>query len=95
MANGRGHGTHQWRLARTAVLNQRPLICYLCGYDIDVSIKYPSRWSASVDCIIPASLGGSTVDRSNLAPAHLWCNQKKADSLPGRDEFIEVAELDP
>lgn len=94
MANGIGHGGHRWRTTRAAVLNQRPLMCGICGYEIDPSIKYPNRWSASVDCIIPASLGGSTEDRSNLRPAHLGCNQRKGDSLP-TVEFIEVIGLDP
>lgn len=96
MANGRGHSGSRWRTTRAAVLNQRPLFCALCGHEIDVSIKYPNRWSASVDCKIPASLGGSTEDRSNLQPAHLWCNQKKADTIGGYvEEFIEVIGLDP
>lgn len=53
-------------------------ICGLCGERIDSTKKYPDLMSASIDHIIPVSLGGNhTYD--NLQAAHFLCNTKKSN----------------
>lgn len=55
-------------------------VCSLCGTDVDMSIRWPHRLSASVDHVRPLSRGG-TEDESNLALAHLTCNTSKQARL--------------
>lgn len=50
--------------------------CQICGERVNPKLKYPHPFSASLDHIIPLSLGG-THERKNLQLAHLKCNQKK------------------
>lgn len=59
-------------------------ICALCGLIVDKSLfgtKHPM--GPSLDHVIPVSKGGKhTLD--NLQLAHISCNGKKTDTLPGR-----------
>lgn len=50
--------------------------CTICGDPVDMELRHPEMFRASVDHVIPYSLGGSH-DPENLALAHLWCNQVK------------------
>lgn len=53
-------------------------VCALCGERIDSTKKYPDLMSASIDHIIPISLGGNhTYD--NLQAAHFLCNTRKSN----------------
>ncbi len=55
-------------------------ICQLCGKPIDPIKKYPDLMSASIDHIIPVSLGGNhTYD--NLQAAHFLCNARKSNRV--------------
>jgi len=53
-------------------------ICHLCRYFIDLP-HFNHQLGASVDHIIPASIGG-TRTYDNLRPAHAWCNSKRGQS---------------
>jgi len=53
--------------------------CYLCGQEIDYSIKYPDDMSPQPDHLTPFSMGGTTT-LDNLAMTHKRCNQEKADA---------------
>ena len=55
--------------------------CAICGKPIAYEEKFPHPLSATVDHIIPISLGGHPSDISNLQPAHFCCNRAKADKL--------------
>lgn len=55
-------------------------ICGICGTDVDMTLRYPDPGTPSVDHVIPRACGG-TNDPSNLALAHLWCNQVKSDRI--------------
>lgn len=61
--------------AKARVRAERPPVCWLCGYPIDLTAD-PHRdpLAHAVDEIIPRSRGGSAVDDANLMPAHRWCN---------------------
>ncbi|WP_442972495.1 HNH endonuclease [Rhodococcus sp. BH5] len=47
--------------------------CRICDQSIDMMLTYPDMMRASVDHILPYSLGG-THHESNLQLAHLRCN---------------------
>lgn len=50
--------------------------CGLCGMPVDFALRYPDPMSASVDHILPKSLGGRTTP-SNLRLAHQSCNHER------------------
>lgn len=52
--------------------------CNICDGEIDLNLKFPDEFCASVDHEIPYSRGGSH-DPENLRLAHLWCNKVKHD----------------
>jgi hypothetical protein len=52
--------------------------CTICGEGIDMTLRHPEMRRASVDHVIPYSLGG-THDPENLALAHLVCNIRKSN----------------
>lgn len=57
-------------------------ICQLCGDPVDPSIQDHGPDSPSLDHIVPVSRGGShTCD--NVQLAHLSCNVRKGNRLPG------------
>ncbi len=57
-------------------------ICNICGQDIDPGVRFPDKRAASLEHIIPISKGGQHV-WDNVAPAHIECNNKKGNKLPG------------
>ena len=54
--------------------------CGICSQHIDPNLKYPNPMSATVDHILPRSLGG-TNDVDNLQPSHALCNSTKQDRI--------------
>lgn len=54
--------------------------CKLCGYDIDPSVKFPHKRSATLDHIIPISKGGKH-ERSNAQTACHACNSAKGNRM--------------
>jgi len=50
--------------------------CGICGLDVDKSLCYPDKSSASLDHIVPLSRGGSHT-KENVQCSHLSCNLKK------------------
>lgn len=74
-----------WRGSKTrhkmsvSVLAKRDgTTCAICGEGIDMALRYPDMKRASVDHVLPYSLGG-THDPENLALAHLVCNIRKSN----------------
>lgn len=59
-----------------AVRDQR-LPCAICGHPIDYTLAARTRWSFTVDEIVPRSVGGSATDPANLRPAHQTCNSRR------------------
>src|SRR6266542_345042 len=53
--------------------------CQLCRRRVSRKLKYPHLMCASLDCIIPMSLGGGFV-KANVQLAHFLCNSLKRDS---------------
>jgi 5-methylcytosine-specific restriction endonuclease McrA len=56
--------------------------CGICGEPIFRCFKHPHSFSLSVDHILPLARGGSDA-LTNKQLAHLGCNSRKRDSLPG------------
>jgi 5-methylcytosine-specific restriction endonuclease McrA len=54
--------------------------CQLCGGKVDSVARFPHPKSASLDHVIPLSLGGSHT-RQNCVLAHLLCNSSKQNRV--------------
>lgn len=80
----RGHNGAAWRSMRRTILAQDPLVCF-CGQPIDRRLRWPDRWSATVDLIVPHADGGDPLDAANLRPAHLHCNSARG---AGRSQSV-------
>lgn len=62
-----------------AWLGAQGMPCHICGQPIDYSLPAGDPMSFEVDEIVPVSKGGSPTDRSNVAPAHRICNQRRGN----------------
>lgn len=60
-------------------LRSQGLPCHLCGLPIDYSLPAGHPMSFEVDEIVPVSRGGDPLDRSNVAPAHRICNERRGN----------------
>jgi len=74
--------TYRWQQLAKRVLAEEPL-CYLCGLPIDHEAPPRSRYSPSVDHVIPLAAGGPAYDRANLRAAHFGHNSSKKDKTEG------------
>lgn len=61
-------------------------VCQLCFEEVDPLLFYPHPESASLDHIVPLSLGGTHTE-DNVQLAHLFCNISKG----GKNRVKEVA----
>lgn len=52
--------------------------CGICGEPVDLTLRNPDLFRASIDHILPYSRGG-THDMDNLQVVHLYCNFLKSD----------------
>ena len=68
--------THAWRKVAAKVL-ARADACALCGLPLVPDAPPRSRWSSSVDHIVPVSAGGPWFDEHNLRASHYGCNSRK------------------
>jgi hypothetical protein len=59
-------------------------ICGICGEAVDQNLRWPDPMSASLDHIVPLSLGGHHV-ALNLQCSHLACNVAKGAKKPNPD----------
>lgn len=53
-------------------------VCGLCDGEVDQSVKYPDPLSASLDHVVPLSLGGAHT-RENTRCSHLVCNMRRGN----------------
>jgi len=56
--------------------------CHLCHGPVDFTLPARHPMSASVDELVPRSLGGSSTDRRNCALAHFGCNASRGAGPP-------------
>ena len=57
--------------------------CHLCGKPIDYTLPAGHPMSFEIDEIVPISKGGSPYTKSNTAPAHRICNQRRGNKPIG------------
>lgn len=76
--------SYRWQQVRLKVLERDGWICWLCGLPIDRGAPPRSRWSASVDHIVPRSKGGNLLDPANLRAAHHGHNSARGNREPKR-----------
>ena len=62
-------------------------ICCICNQHINKYLRLPNFMAATIEHIIPLSLGG-THTWDNVAPAHAKCNFGKGNSLPEQFKVI-------
>lgn len=72
-----------WNKARAKAL-ANATHCAICGQPLDHTAPPRTRWSPTVDHIVPRSQGGSILDPKNLRPAHYGCNSRRKDGQPRR-----------
>lgn len=61
------------RISRAVIYERDGWVCQLCGEPIDRTLAWPDMMRASVDHIVPVSMGGSN-ETTNLQAAHMQCN---------------------
>ncbi len=77
MGSNRGRTGPIWRRLVALVRSEEPN-CWLCGQPIDHTAKPRSRWSFSVDHIIPVDERPDLIyERSNVHAAHYGCNSSR------------------
>lgn len=68
-------GSAKWKRVRAVVLRQATH-CAVCGLALVPDARPRSRWSSSVDHIVPLERGGAPFDLGNLRAVHLGCNAR-------------------
>src|SRR4051794_9535648 len=53
--------------------------CWLCGKPVDKTLPPLLHGSPEVDEVVPVSLGGSPIDRTNCRLAHRLCNVRRGN----------------
>lgn len=78
MARSPGRSGHAWRQLCAQVYREET-DCWLCGHHVDQTLRWPHRYSRTVDHVIPLSLGGDPLSRHNAHLAHLTCNSRRGN----------------
>lgn len=73
MTRSPGRTGHRYRQLCAQVRASEP-DCWVCGRPIDLTLRFPNRWSWSLDHVVPLMAGGDPLARSNAHSAHLTCN---------------------
>lgn len=68
------------RLSADALIERDGNLCRLCDTEIDLALARNSRFGATIDHIVPLSLGGLD-DIENMQLAHWICNIKKGNRV--------------
>lgn len=77
-ANPRRANGHRRDQVRARVLAEEDS-CWICGLPVDKELRTPHPGSPEVDEIVPVSLGGSPIERSNCRLAHRLCNSRRGN----------------
>jgi hypothetical protein len=76
----RKRGLYTETVRRTDIAERDKWICQLCRKKVNRRLKHPHPLSASLDHVVPVSLGGEH-SRANCQLAHLRCNCRKGARL--------------
>lgn len=66
---------------RLRVHERDAYVCHLCRHQVRIDVPIDHPWSATLDHVVPQSLGGDHHD-INLRTAHRWCNSARSDQYP-------------
>ena len=81
--------TYAYRILRDRQRSKH-LLCWICHLPIDYHAPPRTRWSFSLDHVVPRSLGGDPLAEWNARSAHYSCNSargngtRKAKTTPSR-----------
>lgn len=64
--------------------------CGICRRKVNRALAWPHPRSASLDHIVPLSLGGQHI-RANVRIAHLTCNVRRSNQSSGYEQTLLVA----
>ena len=67
---------------RVVIYERDEWVCQLCMESIDRTLRYPDPMSASLDHVVPVSMGGDN-SAENLQASHLRCNHVKGNRTSG------------
>ena len=84
--NPRNANGHRRRQVRARVLAEEDT-CWLCGLPVDKTLKTPDPGSPEIDEVLPISLGGSPIKRSNTRLAHRLCNVRRGNGTKVKAEL--------
>lgn len=76
----RRHGVAFEPINRVDVFMRDEWLCGICSLPVDPTLAHPDSMSASLDHIVPMSLGGPHL-YANVQCSHLICNIRKRDRL--------------
>ena len=85
--NPRTANGHRRRQVRARVLAEEDM-CWLCGQPVDKTLKTPDPGSPEVDEVLPISLGGSPIKRSNVRLSHRLCNVRRGNGTKVKAEVV-------
>lgn len=63
---------------RESIFDRDAWLCGICGGAVDPQLRFPDPESASIDHIVPVSLGGDDTP-ANVQAAHLGCNSGRGN----------------
>lgn len=67
----------KYRKQRAHMLRISDPVCWLCGGEIDMTLRFPHPYSAEADHVQPVSRGGDNL--GPLKPAHRICNTRRGN----------------
>jgi len=80
------------RITDQQILERDKWMCWICKRRIGKTFKYPHPRSASIDHLLPLSLGGDDT-AFNKKAAHLRCNMARGNGRPGEQLPLGIAAL--
>lgn len=80
------------RFLRQEIYERDQWRCGICRKEINQELPYPDPMSASIDHIMPVSLGGSHT-RANVRASHLLCNKRRGARV-GDEQLMLVDKSD-
>jgi 5-methylcytosine-specific restriction endonuclease McrA len=81
---------NQGRIRRHAIYERDRWKCQLCGRKVNPDLTVPHPMAATLDHIVPVSLGGAH-EEANLQLAHFGCNSRKRNKVNGQGEQLRLA----
>jgi len=69
---------------RVVIYERDEWVCQLCMEPIDRTLRWPDPMCASIDHVVPVSMGGDN-SAENLQASHLRCNVVKGNSTSGSE----------